>query len=857
MKYDGQVLLDARITTDDLPKDVKEVSGELGGLTNVLQKLGFKISDAMSKPITGTVTQIKKDIDACAKAIERYQAQIQKAQANKLPLMEQGKTMGAELDEAKAKLAELQARQAAAQKALQAPTDRPLNGREIEAYIDAQARLPQINEDLARQQDKVDALEEKWSGVCDKIDKYDLEINQAKQLISEHEKKADELADELKKAEAASRGIKTNSKTASTEMKKMNKMARGFGSRLKSIAMGALIFNGISAGLREVTSYFGKALKSNEAFNASLGNLKGALLTAFQPIYNFVAPALNFLVNLLTDIILVIAQLFAAIAGTTVEASSEAAKNLYEQAGALNDVDAAAQKAGKSLAGFDEISKLSEQNSGSANQATTIPSFNFSNDKSLEQWLEYTKKIMDEIGSGFSKAFSADIPKLKKSGKRLIETIKGIVLSPELVSAFEEFKTAAYTAFGSVLGALSSIVSSLSVGIVNGVDDALSRLEEFNKVKLESVTTNVTNIAEQVTNASKAIADIATVFEGEAFSGIIEFFTMLADVLVLEWLDAVTGYFSDLFSLFIQPLVDNGEKIKEALDKIAKIVNKLLEPAKELIDKFTQDAKAYEDSSIHSFFVELTQFASAGLGAALDEINTQLDGMLELINGEIDFSEWFNTYVAPAFSAEKWAGLLGEVKAGFETKWEEIKAWWNTTALGGLWNEVTSFFDVTNWTDLLGNVVGWFEQGFKDAANAAIKVLNDMIYWINQRLQFTIPELNLLGEQVWPTKYVTVANVPSIPYLAQGAVLPANKPFMAVVGDQRHGTNVEAPLSTIQEAVALVLADQMGGVMAGFNAVTERQEQILQAIFGLDVSDGALAAAVQRYQNKMAAVTGG
>ena len=46
---------------------------------------------------------------------------------------------------------------------------------------------------------------------------------------------------------------------------------------------------------------------------------------------------------------------------------------------------------------------------------------------------------------------------------------------------------------------------------------------------------------------------------------------------------------------------------------------------------------------------------------------------------------------------------------------------------------------------------------------------------------------------------------PAIPYLAKGAVLPANKPFMAVVGDQRHGTNVEAPLTTIQEAVAVVL----------------------------------------------------
>lgn len=39
-----------------------------------------------------------------------------------------------------------------------------------------------------------------------------------------------------------------------------------------------------------------------------------------------------------------------------------------------------------------------------------------------------------------------------------------------------------------------------------------------------------------------------------------------------------------------------------------------------------------------------------------------------------------------------------------------------------------------------------------------------------------------------------------IPKLATGAVLPANREFLALVGDQKHGTNVEAPLDTIRQA---------------------------------------------------------
>ncbi len=42
--------------------------------------------------------------------------------------------------------------------------------------------------------------------------------------------------------------------------------------------------------------------------------------------------------------------------------------------------------------------------------------------------------------------------------------------------------------------------------------------------------------------------------------------------------------------------------------------------------------------------------------------------------------------------------------------------------------------------------------------------------------------------------------------LAHGAVLPANHPFLAMVGDQHSGTNVEAPLDTIKQALAEVLA---------------------------------------------------
>ena len=59
-------------------------------------------------------------------------------------------------------------------------------------------------------------------------------------------------------------------------------------------------------------------------------------------------------------------------------------------------------------------------------------------------------------------------------------------------------------------------------------------------------------------------------------------------------------------------------------------------------------------------------------------------------------------------------------------------------------------------------------------------------------------------------------NIPAapIPKLATGAVIPANREFLAILGDQKHGTNIEAPLSTIEEAVgrAIDKRGDIGGV---------------------------------------------
>ena len=88
-------------------------------------------------------------------------------------------------------------------------------------------------------------------------------------------------------------------------------------------------------------------------------------------------------------------------------------------------------------------------------------------------------------------------------------------------------------------------------------------------------------------------------------------------------------------------------------------------------------------------------------------------------------------------------------------------------------------------------------------------------------------------------------------------MLPANKPFLAVVGDQRHGTNVEAPLSTIQEAVALVMAGQTDALMQGLSALLQEQQMTRQTIAAIRVGDTVIGQAAQRYAQRLSRMRGG
>ena len=96
----------------------------------------------------------------------------------------------------------------------------------------------------------------------------------------------------------------------------------------------------------------------------------------------------------------------------------------------------------------------------------------------------------------------------------------------------------------------------------------------------------------------------------------------------------------------------------------------------------------------------------------------------------------------------------------------------------------------------------------------------------------------------------TTITLPRIPALAQGAVIPPNNRFLAMLGDQTSGTNIEAPLDTIKQAVGEEFAPYA-------DAIVEAVMQVVQAVNNKPVlSDKDIGQANSRYVGRQRIIRG-
>lgn len=544
--------------------------------------------------------------------------------------------------------------------------------------------------------------------------------------------------------------------------------------------------------MTQVTTAQGDMARSLDAPANQLRIFQAQLTQASRAIGNIFIPILQKILPIAIAVLRIVRELADAIAKlfhfklTEIDYSGvgNLASGAEDAAAGFDDATSAAKELKKSVMGFDELNILNGNTASGAGSAGVsggsgfdfeLPEYGFLNDVS-KQADEVTQKLKNAlpwilaIGAGFA-AWKLG-PKLGLDLQKTIGLAVGIfgaltlvqnILDAIVNGVTEENMTGMifgmtlavtglYVALGPVAGGITAIVSGLAVLAV-AFSDAEKSGWNFQ-------------------NQMLAIAGILAAGVG-------------IGILIGSWIPLLIAMIASLL-LSITTSTGHGQEL----------INGVKETLQGFIDFF---------AGIFTGDTERTAKGIEGIFSGLKGIiGSVIDGIRDWLNGLLDWiDKKTNGKLKPLITGIKAivTAVFGNIKQTVGNVIDDIK-----TIFSGLIKFISGIFS------------GDFDKAwegikdiFKGIWNTIIDLLNGAINIIIKGLNWLIKQMNKIsfdvpswvpfvgGKSIGVNISYISENV--LPRLAKGAVIPANDEFLAVLGDQTHGNNIEAPEGLIRKIV--------------------------------------------------------
>lgn len=168
-------------------------------------------------------------------------------------------------------------------------------------------------------------------------------------------------------------------------------------------------------------------------------------------------------------------------------------------------------------------------------------------------------------------------------------------------------------------------------------------------------------------------------------------------------------------------------------------------------------------------------------------------------------SEWWDNNVAPWFTYERWKELGENMNSAMSDRAEELK-----TSLS------EKFVSIK---DKIVEIFTTMKESLKVPINGVISVVESFVNTLITGINSLLSKFNTIGfDFTNPFSGVTTSfgfDLPqlsqvTLPRLAQGGVIPPNKEFAAILGDQKSGVNIETPLDTMVQAFKQAISETGG-----------------------------------------------
>lgn len=235
---------------------------------------------------------------------------------------------------------------------------------------------------------------------------------------------------------------------------------------------------------------------------------------------------------------------------------------------------------------------------------------------------------------------------------------------------------------------------------------------------------------------------------------------------------AVGDVLESLWKNVVLPLATAfGTTLKEAFNGLYEIMNKTVIP---VVGKLIDALMWLWKNVINPIVNVLWDILKPAFDSVFKGIGDLVTGFSGILKGLITF-------------------ITGVFTGNWKKAWEGVKG-----IFKGIWDSLVGVVKVP--VNLIIDIINGLVQGVLSGINAIIRGVNS--------ISFEMPEWLGGGKVGFNLKTLSV---PKIPKLATGAVIPPNSEFLAILGDQKKGTNIEAPLDTIVEAFKAVVGSNGSG----------------------------------------------
>lgn len=563
------------------------------------------------------------------------------------------------------------------------------------------------------------------------------------------------------------------------------------------------IFAGAAA--KYANTYAGRVSQLGTAFY----NLRVAVGNAIIPVLNQIIPVITKVINWFTTLFNIVGRVMNLLFGTNVSMNDTAqgAQDAADATGDMADNLEEANKAAKgSLAAFDKLNVLAQteegggapgEGGGGGGMPMPVPDtepVTSAFDEMEERILGFVTRLKEffaPLGDAFGR--------LGEALGKVWEAVKG---------AFELFFPGGID-FGPFL-------ESVRDGVIVVIDLLAKAIEGFaawiednpDAFKLLLVLFAGLAIAAIAVYAPALLVIAAVVALLAALGWLANNWDLVKEKASEAWekIKEVWGVIADWFNEHVvEPLKETWGAIEQRLDKFrAFFAEKIVEPLKEkfgnLVEKWQEFAAVVKEKIIDPLVGWFQDWLLPKIQAVLDWIGTAFDiafawwrglftGVFDAIVGVIQGALQIIGSVI-GMIIDVIAGIITFLTGVFTGDWD--KAWQGIKDIvTGIWEGISGVIK-----GVINGIIGYINgmiNGIVSGINNVIRVLN--------KLHFDIPDwVPGLGGETFGFS-IAELSAPQIPLLATGAVIPANAPFAAILGDQKSGRNLEAPEALIRKIV--------------------------------------------------------